>query len=291
MKAGVLGIALVLVCALAVFPTTSGLASSAGQDRLLAPGVEPLNTTAASAATLVPDGSSVTQPIGAEIERWYAARVEAGKSYVFEAMQSGRDRTSNDISVQIFENDGVTTFQDNWAYDGDTNSAAPSMQASSTTNVTWDGVRCAMSLLTTSPAKLVLFRVYNFWSGTPVMVRMRETTIYGRYSVNGYNMFVAVHNPSATPVAGFVVYWPENTTTNTSSNYVGFESFSLPGYGSTQFTRSAGAFAAPGNRGQVRVYMTSGTDVHVQLYAFNPTANNYLFFQPSRANGGNGNSW
>jgi hypothetical protein len=122
------------------------------------------------------------------------------------------------------------------------------------------------------------------------MVRMRETTVYGRYTVNGYNMYVAVHNPSAEPVAGWVLYWPENAT-NTSTGYAGFESFSLTGYGSTQFVRAAGAFTAPGNRGQVRIYMTSGTDVHVQLCALNTGSNNYLFFTPSRTNNGSGNSW
>ncbi len=67
--------------------------------------------------------------------------------------------------------------------------------------------------------------------------------------------------------------------------------FSLAGFGSTQFNRTAGSFVAPGNRGQVRIYSISGTDVHVQLYAFNPSVNNYLFFAPQRANGGSGNSW
>jgi hypothetical protein len=278
------------VGALAVLPAVARRVGSGDQDRPLGgEGVE--NTTAASAVVLVPDGSSITQVVGAEAERWYAARLEAGKGYLVEAMHSGRDRTANDITMGIYESDGTTTFGDFLTCDVDTNSAAPSMQANSAASTMDDGKRCTVAVSTASVAKLVLVKLSGFYAGSPLMVRIRETTVYARYTVNSYNMYVAVHNPSAEPVSGYVVFWPENLTTNVASSYVGFDMFTLSGYGSTQFAHTANQWATPGNRGQVRIYTTSGTDVHVQVYAFSPSANNYLFFAPQRVNGGSGNAW
>jgi len=281
-------VALVLGCAFVVLLGASGSPLSGDQEQVRS-AVGATNVTPDAAMQMIPDGSSIVQTTGALDTRWYAARVEAGKSYVVEAMHSGRPRTGDDISMDLWENDGITSWQEFSSCDAVTNSAPPSMQASGAGETLDDGKRCAVAVYTDSVAKLLLVKVTNTFA-SPLMVRIRETTVYGRYTVNSYNMFVAIHNPSSTQVTGFVLYYPENTT-NTASSYVAYESFVLGGYGSTQFARPQNAFAAPGNRGQVRIYTYQGTDVHVQLYAFNPSANNYLFFTPQRANNGNGNSW
>lgn len=282
-------VALVLGCAFVVLLGASGSPLSGGQEQVRS-AVGATNVTPDAAVQLVPDGSSVTQTVAADDTRWYAVRVEAGKGYLVEAMHSGRSRQVNDIYMDLWENDGTTPWSDFSSCDAATNSAPPSMQASSAGESLEDGKRCAVAVYTASTAKLLLIRMTGTYAA-PLMVRVRENTIYGRYTVNGYNMYVAIHNPSSTPVSGFVLYFPENATNTATSFGSTYDTFDVGGYGSVQFSRPADSLAAPANRGQVRIYTWRGSDVHVQLYAFNSGANNYLFFTPQRTNNGNGNSW
>lgn len=262
-------------------------AAAPGQDSRAAMGTNPLNTTASDAVNLIPDGTSVSMAFTGGTPQWFAARVEFTKSYVVEAMLSGNDRNANDVSLALFENDGTTNYSGSYDCSAETNSAAPSMQSSSSTFLAADGARCSFYPPMAS-ASLVLVRATSSFTGT-LKIRMRETTVYSRWTVNGYNMYVPVHNPSQTTVSGCVVYYQEGTTGTGPSTYVGADCFTLGGWGSTQFVHNNGAFTP--NKGQLRVVMNKGTDLQIQTYAFNPATGNYLIFFPERLNHGSGGTW
>jgi hypothetical protein len=246
-----------------------------------------LNTTPGGAANLIPDGTSVSMAFTGGVDQWFAARVEGSKSYVAEALLAGNDRTGNDISMTLYQNDGATAYNGYYDCSSETNSAAPSMQASDAGFVSYDGRRCSFYPPVTAPS-LVLVRISSAYSGT-LKVRLRETTYYSRWTVNGYNMYVPVHNPSQSTITGCVVYYTEAATGTDVSSYTTADCFTLGGYGSTQFMHPMGSLTP--NRGQVRVVLSKGTDVQIQTYGFNPSTGTYLVFYPERLNHGSGGTW
>ncbi len=258
------------------------------QDSRAAMGANPLNTTAADAVNLIPDGTSVSMAFTANVPQWFAARVEGSKSYVVEALLAGVDRNANDVTLALYENDGTTTYTGTSDCSEETRGAAPSMQASSTALTSpADGARCTFYPPVVS-ASLVLVKVSSGFSGT-LKIRMRETTVYSRWTTNSYNMYVAVHNMSQSTVSGVVVYYQEGIASPGPTTFSYVDYFTLGGWGSTQFYHASGSLAQ--SRGQVRIVMSKGTDVQVQTYAFNPSTGNYLVFFPERLNHGSGNTW
>jgi len=236
-------------------------------------------------AATAPDGTSVSMVLPPATPLWFAARIEGGKSYVAEAILAGKDRNFNDLAMTLWENDGTTPYAGNSDCSAETNSAAPSMQVNSAGFSTADGQRC--TLTPDVATQLVLIRVISTQTGT-LAVRLRETTVYSRWTVNSYNMYVPIHNPSQSSLAGWVLYYPE-VTTGTFNGYVAWDNISLGGWGSTQFFHANSSITP--NRGQLRIVLYKGTDLQLQTYAFNPATGNYLIFYSERLNHGSGNTW
>lgn len=257
------------------------------------PGIRPQsNNSAASPTVLLPDGTAVSDNNSDGVNQWFVAVTEGGKSYVLEVFHPYNDFLGNAILVDVFDSDGTTTWSsgvsDCNSAAGDT--AAPSMQGSSDTPVgaSYDGARCLLRPFTnnTPQTKRVFIKVTATFAGTFV-VRMRENTVYARYTVNGYNMYVPVHNVSAAAVSGFVTFWGSDTLGTAVTDE---SSFNLQGYQSTQITRNAGTISPV--TGTVRVILNGpATDVSVQAYAFNTFTNTFLQFVPERFNNVQGKSF
>jgi hypothetical protein len=245
------------------------------------------NTVVGNARVLIPDGTSY---FDATASGWFIARLEAGKSYVVEAEASDNDGGVNAVDLNLFESDGTTAWDVANFQTCGLDQRAPALQA--TGNV--DGARCAVgpALSNATSTRPMAFQVTG---QTPYHVRIRETTVYSRWTVNGYNMFIPLHNSGAFAVDGFVLYYPENGAANVGAgDYVSFDNFHLGARSSTQFSHASGSLTP--NRGTMRVLLlfdpplVGGTHVHVQAYAFNPAVGNYLFFVPEHINW-DANSW
>jgi hypothetical protein len=254
------------------------------------PSAGPLDNTILDAArVLIPDGTSYSDTTA---NGWFIARLEADKSYVVEAMASDNDGNNNFVDLSLFESDGTTPWGSaNFQNCGVTmDQRAPALQATES----FDGSRCAVGpeLNNAVSTRPLAFRVTG---RTPYHLRVRETTVYSRWTTNSYNMFIPLHNTGGFAMSGFVLYYPESGPTDVGAQgYVTFDNFSLGARSSTQFVHNNGTLSP--NRGQLRVLLlgglnSGGTHDHMQAYAFNLAVGNYLFFAPEHVNDGRGNSW
>jgi hypothetical protein len=245
------------------------------------------NVAVGSARVIPPDGTSYQD---ATAGGWFIARLEAGKSYVVEALASDNDGNTNQVVLALFESDGVTPWDTaNFGTCG-LEQMAPALQATGT----GDGDRCAVApaLSNATSTRSLAFQVTG---QTPYRVRVRETTVYSRWTVNGYNMFIPLHNTGAFTIRGVVLYYPESASADVgAADFVAFDNFALGARSSTQLVRNSGSL--PPNRGTLRVLLVfasppgGGTHLHMQTYAFNTAAGQYLFFAPEHINW-QPNSW
>ena len=249
-------------------------------------GVSVANTTVSTARVLVPDGTSVADDFSAGNIKWFVFQADRGKSYLVEVIDTTHDETLNSLSLALFEGDGTTSLSDNESATCGRDAWAPGMNGQNTAGA-GDGQRCNVLLYANSnPTPFVTIRVTSGVS-SGYKIRVRENTIAGRWSTNGYNMFVALQNLAASPVLGFVLYYPAGASSVT--DLVHTDEFILNPYGSVQFVQSSGTLSS--GRGLCRVVIQSGTDVNVQMYAFSPTANNFNAFTTEKPNHGGPNSW
>ncbi len=254
-------------------------------------GAGPLdNTTVGNARILVPDGTSYYD---ATSNGWFIARLEAGKSYVVESENSDNDGGNNITFLSLFESDGTTPWANaNFETCGpEMDSMAPSLEAAGG----GDGARCSVGPQINVAAPSTRVIAIQVGGTPPYHVRVRETTVYSRWTTNGYNMYVALHNSNASQINGVALYYPENgATDNAPNSFNGFNNFQLGARSSTQFVRASGS-TGPTLRGQMRILLffsglPGGTHVHVQTYAYNTAAGQYLMFTPEHINW-QSNSW
>jgi hypothetical protein len=262
-------------------PRVAGRGADTGSSSPMPDGI-----TAASARILIPDGTGLVDNFTAGSSKWFVAMIDKAKSYTFETINIADDGNANDLGgVALFEDDGTTAWSG--VSDCATNQASPSLTKElGFTNS--DGLRCTMYNPSGSNPQQSIVRIRVDQSlGNVFRVRMKDNNIVARWTTNGYNMFAALQNATGSTITGFVLYYPSSATQ--SIGYADFDSFSLSPYGAVQFTRASGALSS--GRGLLRVVVTSGTEVNLQAYAFNPAANNYNFFVPERSNAKSGNDW
>jgi hypothetical protein len=254
------------------------------------------NNVHTGARVIIPDGLMLTDSANVGGDRWYATVVEGGHSYAIEVFNITDGLTNNHATVSLYENDGVTNFlAANTGACNTNNQAAPSLEGS---NGQSDGVRCLVipALNNATPNRILKIHILDAGgvsacSNCLHRIRVRETTVLSRWTVNGYNMYVAVHNPSIVPLTGTVLYYGDSPAG--PMDYVAADNFSLVGLGSVQFVHSNLTLNPNHGSVHVLVYATGiygGVDTSVQTYAFNTAANNYLFFVPDRLNHGGANT-
>jgi len=278
---------------LAIFLASFGRAALAG------------NTTPGAAQMLVPDGSQYTEDLGTGTVHWFSTVLEGGHSYAVEVYNTSDPLAKNTTGVDLWEANGTTPFL---VESGGVNtgsctinaSASPSLEATAAgiSGPGTDGTRCLIYPLLDNSARnrVVRIRIYDPESlgataaacqNCTARIRVRETTIVSRWSVNGYNMFVAVHNESDVPARGAVVYYADTPAGPAST--VAVDSISLTGLGSVQFVHDSLSLNPNHGSVHVLVYGTGAfgaVELDVQTYAFSTTANNFNVFVAHRPNHG-----
>ena len=243
------------------------------------------NSTVSTARVMVPDGTSITDDFNAATTKWFVFQPDRGKSYLIEVLDTVDDQSTNSLSLAVFEGDGTTSLGDNESLFCNVEAIAPSLNGQAAPGS--DGHRCAVYLLANNnPTPFVTIRVSKNSSIGGFKLRVRENDVIGRWSTNGYNMFVALQNATASLVSGFVFYYPSTATGVTG---VFLDNFNIQPYGSVQLVHNSGTFSS--ERGLCRVALINGTDVNVQMYAFSPSANNFNVFTTEKPNHGGQNSW
>jgi hypothetical protein len=248
------------------------------------------NTTPSLAHTLIPDGTSVTDSQGATAGKFYVANVEQGKSYVLETHDPYGDLDNNCISTTVYDSDGTTTPPADAELDTTAAHIAPSMEVSD------DGERIAIrpDIGAGFPVtRTFYFKVTQCNTADAFKIRLREATIYSRWTVNSYNYFVALQNTTATEVQVQLIYYGDAGGTTA----VAFNSgVVVPAFGAIQITRAADSLAP--NHGALRIQWWGVGEglvpgqLNVQTYAFNVAAGNYLDFVAEKVNDGRtGRSW
>ncbi len=282
-----------LVFLLAATVCVAQQADPVGASNRPAPGGEtpratgPLNNdVAGNARTLIPDGTSYSDFQGATAGKWFVANVEHGKSYVLEMHDPYGDLGNNCTSVTVYDSDGVTTPPASTELDYNASTIAPSME------VSVDGTRVAIRPdLSAGTFRTYYFKVTQCATGDTFKIRLREATIYSRWTVNSYNMFVALQNTTATDVQVQVLYYDD------TGSLVTFDSgIVVPAFGATQLQHPLNTLNP--NHGALRVQwwgvgagLVPGA-INVQTYAFNVAAGVYLDFVAERVNDGRtGRSW
>jgi hypothetical protein len=290
---------LFLCCAIGVAQSPDNNPANSGGQKIVASGppdhgTGPLaNTSAANARVIPPDGTSLYDSFTDGATQWFTTRVEAGKSYVVEALDPYEDLGGNSIGdVAIFEADGTTPMTNAWvncsSYSGNLApaTAPPSLEVGN------DGRRCIVRPFTAGnpPPKNITIRVTEDF-GPQFQIRMRESTIYGRWTVNGYDMHVEIQNTSAQEVDVETLLYSD------AGDLVGFNFFEIPAYGSSKVVYPHNSINP--NRGTLRVIADAFGNtvfvpgqVNLQTYAYNTGSGTYLFFTPWRINDGQtANSW
>ncbi len=256
------------------------------------------NTAVGNARVIVPDGSSLLQNIGGGETRWFVFGTEPGKTYAVEVVDPYSDLVSNTIgAVNVTDGSGVSAPSET-NVDCTANARAPALVVAS------DGIRCIVR--TFPPAvgntqnKRGIYVAVGTVLGPSFQIRVRESTIYGRWTTNGYDFHVELENTTADSVCAELVFLP-----NTGDSYSGTWSGGLmvmtlliPPFGADKRVLTNGTLVGPDNKGTLRIgacptpvnLVPSG--LHVSTYAYNPVTDKFLYFFTNTANNGaTSNSW
>ncbi len=130
---------------------------------------------------------------------------------------------------------------------------------------------------------------------------MRESTIYGRWSTNGYDFHVELQNTTADAMCAEVIFLP-NTGDTFGPPWAGGVTvvpLTVPAFGAVKTVLANNTLVGPDKRGTLRIgacgspntnLMPSG--LNVSTYAFSPSINQYLYYFTNTANNGaTSNSW
>ena len=279
-----------------------GLAAMPAQ----AQSVSPANLTVGTARVIVPDGSSLKQAVGGVGEtRWFVFGVEPGKTYAVEVVDTDDDTVVNDIgTLNVFAADGTTTPPVETNVDCTMNTRAPSLEVAA------DGKRCIVRTFPPSPGNMQnkrgLYAAVGGVTGSSFQIRVRESTIYSRWTTNGYDFHVELQNTTADSICVQVALYPGSGDAYGVSWSGGlFTSLPLtiPPFGAVKTVVNNGTVVGTGGppdslRGTMRVGACTNPvnfvpgAVHVSTFAYNPLTDKFLYFFVNTANNGaTSNSW
>lgn len=271
-----------------------------------------INTSAANARVVAPDGTSLYQTIapispGPAETRWITFEAEPGKTYVVDILNPYDDLGSNVIGSVMVTDGGIAN---NPPPEANSNCGAAATSRAPGLEVSNDGWRCIIRTWTPgvdglpgpwNQNKRGIYIGVGSGQGTSFQIRIRESTIYARWSTTGYDFHVELQNTTADSMCAEVVLNPDtgyswNGSTWTVPASIHAEQLIVPAMGAIKTivgiaTPSGGKF-----RGTMRIN-DCGTGelvpgaLNVSSYAFNPNTNVYLFYTPNKANQGGQNSW
>jgi hypothetical protein len=260
-----------------------------------------VNTTVGNARLIVPDGSSLRQSISTGETRWFVFGAEPGKTYVVEAVDPDSDLVSDTIgALHVYAANGTTTPPPETNVDCTAGQRAPALEVP----VAVDGMRCVVRAFPPSPGntqnKRGLYVAVGSVTGSSFQIRVRESTIYGRWTSNGYDFHVELENTTADSMCAEIIFLP-----NTGDSYAGTWSgglttttLTIPPFGANKYVLPGGTLVGPDNKGTLRIgacavptnLVPSG--LHVSTYAYNPVTDKFLYFFTNPANNGaTSNSW
>ena len=255
------------------------------------------------ARVIVPDGTSLGQTFtGFPEARWFAMMIEPGKTYSVDVLDTNGDLTQNAIgSVSIFNADGTSALLEASTGCGvGTRAAAVDLNA--------DGIRCLVraappngTTLGKRPAYIKVTRMdAGAGGGSEFRIRARESTQYGRWSTNGYEMHVELQNTTADAMCAEVALYPSNglTLAGTWTPAIGVFTITVPALGAVKQIIANGTTVGGQTTGTMRIgACASPVDfvpeaLHVSTYAYNPLTDKFLYYFMTKANGGDAaSSW
>jgi hypothetical protein len=259
------------------------------------------NTAVGNARVIVPDGSSLLQNIGGGETRWFVFGTEPGKTYAVEVVDPYGDLASNTIgSVGVYAADGMTTPPAETNVDCTANARAPALVVAS------DGVRCVVRVFPPAVGntqnKRGIYIAVGSVAGPSFQIRVRESTIYGRWTTNGYDFHVELENTTADALCAQILFLPNagNSHSGTWSGGLMQTTLTIPAFGANKFVFPNGTLvgALSDNKGTLRIGACATpvnfvpSALHVSTYAYNPVTDKFLYFFTNTANNGaTSNSW
>jgi hypothetical protein len=233
------------------------------------------NTTNATARHLIPDGSWEQDEVDStNTQAWFSFPIYYEHTYVIEVLvpYNYNAATYNvpDLDFIVYENDGTTAFPTLYQRDTQPNLSEQGYGG---------GQRRALSNFGSD--RFVHLQVHSYLgnplpaSGIYFHIRVIDLTqTAARWTVNGYNMYIALNNTSRQLVEGYVDYFDQ------AGNLAAFESFSLGGDASVQLFHASGVTLGGAVVGGIRVIPTRGAPgaIAAHEYNFNPGIGQYLSF-------------
>jgi len=273
-----------------------GLASAAAHTQTVGPLV---NTTAANARVIVPDGTSLQQAIGGGETRWFVFGVEPGKTYAVEVVDPASDLAANTIgSVSLSNGSGSAPPEAN--VDCTLNTRAPALEVAS------DGIRCILRTFPPTPGnsqnKRGVYVAVGSVTGPSFQIRIRESTLYGRWTTNSFDFHVELQNTTADSICAEILFFPNagDSYSGTWSGGLFQTTLNIPPFGANKFILPNGTLVGTvnDNKGSLRIGACSGSvnlvpgALHVSTSAFNPINATWAYYFPISANNGaTSNSW
>ncbi len=265
---------------------------------LAAPLATAVNTAAANARVMVANGTSLIQGAGGPDSRWFAVAIEPGKTYVIEALNPYDDLPSNTLTMGVFDAVGAPPPE----VEVDCNQAtrAPSLQVAS------DGARCVVRAIPPSVSgaqakRAIYVKIDRGNAQQGFQVRARESTIYGRWSTNGYDFHVEVQNTTQDAMCVQANLYPDTglTYSGTWSGTPNTYTLNVPAFGAVKTIVPSGTAVGGALRGTMRLSACPAANtnfvpdaVNVSTYAYNTGTGQYLYFFVKDANSGAAaNSW
>lgn len=256
----------------------------------------PKNTTPGTYRALIADGSSLYQAWAGDTVKWYAVRIEPGKTYVVDAVDPYTDYINGSVAgLGIYEIDGTTTPP----AETDVNCGAESI-APGLANF---GLRCIIRAFvpsgTTLNDRLVFIRV-DQWVNTAFQIRVRESTVYGRWTTNNYDFHVEVQNTTAKSVCAQIIFYPNSGLTYSGGVWSGplaVAVLTIPPFGANKYVLPDGTLVGTDKRGTLRVgaCFTSvdlnSAAIQVNTLGYSQALQQFLPYSTVQPNAGSGNSF
>jgi hypothetical protein len=269
--------------------------STGGQDVRISPSD---NNSVGNARVLVADGTSFYESFGADTTKWFTVGIEPGKTYVIDLLDPYEDLGFNFVgTVGVFASDGTSSPPET-EVDCNTRTIAPAIEVGN------DGVRCIVRAFTPDGTTLQKRGIYISVTTTgfapQFRIRVSESTYYGRWTTNGYDMHIELQNTTQDPICGQILYYPGTGLTYSGGAWpFGYQNIELtvPAFGAIKYVLPAGTLSHGDNKGTFRVGACNSpvnlmtNSLTVNAFGFNPVTKQFLFFAVRQANQGGQNSW
>lgn len=260
------------------------------------PNIGSNNMFAGGARVIIPDGTNMYQSYSGSETRWFTFEAEPGKTYNVEVLNPYDDLGFNAIGLVSITDDLGLAAPPETSFSCFQSNRPPGLEVSG------DGVRCIIRTFYPTNGltqnKRGIYIGIGPGVGTQLQLRVREATIYGRWTTNGYDFHVEVQNTTSDSVCAEIDLYPNSGFAYTAGAWVvggvGFPystSLTVPPLGANKVVIPAGTLSVNDNRGTLRIHdcgsgeLVSG-GVHLSTYAYNPVTDKFLYFFPTMPNNG-----